>query len=236
MEQLIADIIETLNSFADPKRIEFAKNSYPTKMQVIGVTNPNLKIVLKELKNITKSNSIDEKYKIAQMLVETDIFECQQLAHEFIGNDKKNIKYITREYLNTFNKNMDNWVSVDYYGALFIGYAWREHIIETSDVKCFLNSDDFWIRRIAVVATVALNQKARGGKGDVSRTLEICELVVDDHEDMINKALSWALRELAKINTEPVHKFLIKHQNKLHKRVLREVNNKLNFGVKNLKE
>lgn len=232
MKHLIADIIESLNSLSDPKRIEFAKKSYPTKMEVIGVTNPNLKIVLKELKVQTKSFSIDEKYEIAKQLVDANIFECQQLAHEFIGNDKKNIKAINRDYLNYFFKNMDNWVSVDYYGALFVGYAWRENIIATDDIKWFLKSDDFWIRRIAVVATVALNQKARGGKGDIARTIEICTLVVDDHADMMNKALSWALRELAKIYPEPVIEFMEKHKNRLHKRVIREVNNKLNFGVK----
>lgn len=48
MKQLINDIIDSLNSFTDEKRIEFAKKSYPTKMKVVGVTNPNIKTVLKE--------------------------------------------------------------------------------------------------------------------------------------------------------------------------------------------
>lgn len=55
MKGLIKDIKESLEGFADDKRIEFAKTSYPTKMQVIGVTVPNLKLVLKELCKQTKS-------------------------------------------------------------------------------------------------------------------------------------------------------------------------------------
>lgn len=77
----------------------------------------------------------------------------------------------------------------------------EENLISTEKVKGYLTSNDFWIRRIAVVATVSLNQKARGGHGDSKRTVEICRLVVDDHNDMIVKALSWALRELAKSTT-----------------------------------
>ena len=95
-----------------------------------------------------------------------------------------------------------------------------------------MKSDDFWIRRIAIVATVSLNQKARGGKGDVKRTLEICKIAVADHEDMINKALSWALRELTKIDKEPVKEFIEKYKDELHPRVIREVNNKLKTGTK----
>lgn len=48
MRQLIKDIRESLDEFADEKRIEYANKSYPTKMHIIGVTVPNLKIVLKE--------------------------------------------------------------------------------------------------------------------------------------------------------------------------------------------
>ena len=84
-----------------------------------------------------------------------------------------------------------------------------------------------------MVATVALNQKARGGLGDSKRTLEICKLVVDDHQEMIVKALSWALRELAKIDKEPVIEFVKENENRLHKKVLREVKNKLETGLKN---
>jgi 3-methyladenine DNA glycosylase AlkD len=50
---------------------------------------------------------------------------------------------------------------------------------------------------------------------------------------MIVKALSWALRELAKIDKEPVIEFISEYKDRLHKKVLREVNNKLETGLKN---
>jgi len=84
-----------------------------------------------------------------------------------------------------------------------------------------------------VVSTVALNLKSRGGKGDTSRTIEICEQVVDDHHDMIQKALSWALRELSKRDREAVLDFMERNMNRLASRVVREVNHKLEFGTKN---
>jgi 3-methyladenine DNA glycosylase AlkD len=78
-----------------------------------------------------------------------------------------------------------------------------------------------------------LNNKARGGQGDAMRTLAICNLVVDDREDMVVKALSWSLRELAKRDRRSVKKFLDEKQTHLARRVVREVNNKLNTGLKN---
>lgn len=57
--------------------------------------------------------------------------------------------------------------------------------------------------------------------------------MVDDHQDMIIKALSWALRELAKVEKDPVKKFVDQYKERLHKKVLREVTHKLEVGTKN---
>jgi 3-methyladenine DNA glycosylase AlkD len=233
MENLIKDIKQALEELADDKRIEFAKKSYPTKMHVIGVTVPNLKIILKELKKQTKTYNTEEKLDLIKRLVDQDIFELQQIAFEYLQSQKNLYKSLTENYIESIEKNLDNWVSVDYFGAIVLGCAWRENFVSTEKVKNYLKSDNYWIRRIAIVATVSLNQKARDGRGDSKRTLEICKLVVDDHQEMIIKALSWALRELAKIDKEPVINFVNEYENRLHKKVLREVKNKLETGLKN---
>ena len=232
MKQLIDDIRSSLDSFSDKKRVEYAHKSFPTKMHVIGVTVPHLKIVLKELKVQTKSFSTEQKWIVIKLLINENVFELQQLAFEYIQSDKMVRSSITENDIHAMEKNMDNWLSVDYFGTFVVGYAWRENLISTEKVKNYLASDDFWIRRIAVVATISLNQKARGGTGDSKRTLDICRLVVSDHNEMIIKALSWALRELVKVDKKPVIDFIEKHEAKLSKKVLKEVKNKLEFGKK----
>jgi len=114
-----------------------------------------------------------------------------------------------------------------------LGYAWRVGVVSTNHIKRIYNSENFWLRRIALVSTVALNQKARGGTGDAPKTIEICKLAVNDHQDMINKAMSWVLRELAKVDKEPVRLFLEEFREQLNKRVIREVTKKLETGRKN---
>ena len=95
------------------------------------------------------------------------------------------------------------------------------------------HSKDRWWRRAAVVSTVPLNTKARGGSGDAARTLKICETLIADRDDMVVKAMSWALRALATRDPKAVRRFLRTHGNALAPRVVREVNNKLNTGLKN---
>jgi 3-methyladenine DNA glycosylase AlkD len=50
---------------------------------------------------------------------------------------------------------------------------------------------------------------------------------------MVVKALSWALREVAKKHPGEAQRFLARHQGALAPRVTREVQNKIDTGLKN---
>jgi len=58
-------------------------------------------------------------------------------------------------------------------------------------------------------------------------------MLMTDRDDMVVKALSWALRELAKRDPKSVQEFLHDHKDVLAPRVFREVSNKLTTGLKN---
>jgi DNA alkylation repair enzyme len=119
------------------------------------------------------------------------------------------------------------------FACYIAGPAWRGDRIPHSVIREWARSPDWCRRRAALVSTVPLNSRAQGGTGDTKRTLDICNLLVADRHDLVVKALSWALRELAKREPEAVRIFLSDHREKLAARVVREVNNKLATGLKN---
>jgi 3-methyladenine DNA glycosylase AlkD len=67
----------------------------------------------------------------------------------------------------------------------------------------------------------------------VARTIEVCRMLAGDHDDMVVKALSWALRELVQHDPDAVQQFLDGYDDLLAARVKREVRNKLKTGLKN---
>jgi 3-methyladenine DNA glycosylase AlkD len=210
-----------------------ARKNHPTAMMIIGVTVPNIKTVLKQLKTTIKDWNAPKKINLCIQLVNMHILECQHIAYELIGNDKQVLQGLTPTNVKQLAKNLDNWVSVDTYSVCVLGKAWREHTIPTDYLIALTRSDDVWKRRTAVVSTVSLNLTSQGGYGDADRTLKICELLVEDHADMVVKAMSWALRELSKKKYKETVHFLNKHKRKLHKKVVRELENKLTKGTKN---
>jgi 3-methyladenine DNA glycosylase AlkD len=154
------------------------------------------------------------------------------LGYEIINQHKPTPKSITIREIEALGEGMASWEEVDSFGVLLSGAAWLHGAISDADVKRWAKSKDLWWRRAALVSTVVLNAKSRGGKGDTKRTLMICEMLASDREDMIVKAMSWALRSLALWDAKAVRGFLAEHDEELAARVKREVNNKLRTGLK----
>jgi 3-methyladenine DNA glycosylase AlkD len=155
------------------------------------------------------------------------------LGCEVMRHHKPAMEAIGIKDVEAFGEGMASWDEVDGFGVLLAGAAWLDGRIGDADVKRWARSDDFWWRRAALVSTVVLNAKSRGGKGDTKRTLMIAEMLADDHEDMVLKAMSWALRSLVPWDAAAVRGFLAEHQNELAARVKREVLHKLRTGLKN---
>jgi 3-methyladenine DNA glycosylase AlkD len=127
---------------------------------------------------------------------------------------------------------LDDWGSIDLFGVTVVGQAWRTKLVSDGKIHSWTKSPDRWRRRLALVATVPLNSKARGGAGDPVRTLRVCSLLLDDRDNMVVKALSWALRELAKHDPAVVKDFIELEEDRIAALVKREVRNKLTTGKK----
>jgi 3-methyladenine DNA glycosylase AlkD len=130
-------------------------------------------------------------------------------------------------------QGIDSWGSVDGFARLISGPAWLHGQVPDELIHKWAHSEDRWWRRAALVSTVALNVRSHGGYGDVPRTLAVCRLLLDDRDDMVVKAMSWALRGLVVHDPDAVWAFLAEYDDRLAARAKREVRNKLTTGLKN---
>ena len=169
----------------------------------------------------------------ALRLMESSGIEHRFVAYELVCKHPAALASVGARELERFGRGINNWGSVDMFACYLSGPAWREYQVPDKLIESWACSKDRWCRRAALVSTVPLNSKARGGRGDTARTLEICRMLIDDCDDMVVKALSWALRELSKRNPEAAELFVNEHQSVLAARVVREVRNKLSTGLKN---
>jgi len=158
------------------------------------------------------------------------------VAYELIRDHKDTFQHIGKGELEELSRGINSWWTVDSFARTLAGPAWLRGQISDKLIIKWARSKDRWWRRAALVSTVALNIRSKGGQGDVPRTLSICRLLVDDHDDMVVKAMSWALRELVVHDSRAVERFMKKHEKVLAARIKYEVRNKLNTGLKNPKQ
>jgi 3-methyladenine DNA glycosylase AlkD len=161
--------------------------------------------------------------------------QMRWFGYELVRYHKGAFESLGAAELEALGRGMSSWNEVDEFGRVLSGPAWLRGQIPDSLIHRWADAADFWWRRAALVSTVALNMRSHGGPGDVPRTLEVCRRLVDDREDMVVKAMSWALRELIVHDAEAVKAFLQQYESRLAARVLREVRNKLKTGLKNPK-
>src|SRR6266704_2771857 len=160
-------------------------------------------------------------------------FEYRFVAYELVSYHKAALRSLGEKELELFGQGIDSWEDVDTFACYLAGPAWREHQVPDELIHRWARSEDRWWRRCSLVCTVALNNKARGGSGDTTRTLWVCRILVSDRDDMVVKAMSWSLRELSRRDPDAVRAFLLEHKGMLARRVEREVNTRLTTGLKN---
>ena len=192
---------------------------------------PNIRAVRRQYSREIRGCRPEFALDLAFRLIGTN--RLRWVGYELVRFHKATFETLTEADIERIGQGIDSWQSVDAFGCTLSGPAWGAGLISNSAVHRWAASEDVWWRRAALVSTVGLNTRARGGAGDTARTLAVCRLLVDDPEDMVQKAMSWALRSLVVHDKESVSDFLYDHDDALAARVKREVRNKIETGLKN---
>jgi 3-methyladenine DNA glycosylase AlkD len=222
-----------LRALTDPERQRVTQGYFPTSMEILGVSAPKMRGVLRRLLEDLKGEPSERVLEMAWLLREPGTHEGRQISFELLEKRKDARNLLKRNDVRKLGKGNDNWASVDAFSVYVSGPAWREGQISDKEVLSWTRSGNLWWRRTALVSTVALNLKSRGGTGDSPRTLMICRELVRDSEAMVAKGLSWALRALIAVDRSGVVGFLEEHEGYLPSLVKREVRTKLKTGKKN---
>jgi 3-methyladenine DNA glycosylase AlkD len=176
--------------------------------------------------------SDDDVLELASRLYELNEHRYMWAGNIIIRRHPTALRRVRWRFLEPIGNLTDDWGKVDIF-AWLAGPAWRAGQLSDARVMRWTRSKNRWWRRAALVCTVQLNRRTLCGTGDTPRTLAVCEVLAGDRDDMVVKALSWALRDLIARDREAVERFLQKHEGQLPALVKREVLSKLTTGRKN---
>ena len=193
---------------------------------------PSVRAVRRRYSTALQSESPAVVLRFARELAAARDWPSRVVGWETLASHEGAMRLLDDDVAEEMAEGLADWASIDLYGVTVLGQAWREGTVSDATILTWSRSADRWRRRLALVATVPLNARARGGSGDVTRTLRVCRALLDDRDDMVVKGMSWALRELSKQHRSAVTEFMSREKDRLAPRVRREVMNKLQTGLK----
>ncbi len=200
-----------------------------------GAATAELREVRREFTHRLKDAAPHVVLELANLLIDVPQTSYRFIAYELIHHHPAALSHLNAWQLEQLGRGIASWGAVDCFAVFLSGPVWRDRHVPNSLIHGWARSADRWWRRAALVSTVPLNSKSQGGTGDTYRTLQVCRLLERDRDPMVTKAMSLALRELAKRDPRAVRDYLAARKDALPAIVLREVTNKLKTGVKNPK-
>ena len=193
-------------------------------------TTPTVRAIRREFSRRIASAAPESVIQLALHLLDADSDLLRFFSYEIVSYHKLAFEQLTTDDLLKLGRGLNSWSSVDCFAMYLSGPIWASGRLSDKTIATWAHSDNRWLRRTALVSTVALGR--RGNPEDLRRVAQICTLLAADRDDMVVKALSWALREVAKKHPKEARAFLTAHKHALAARVIREVNNKLMTGLK----
>ena len=135
------------------------------------------------------------------------------LIRKYSEGRSKERERIFKAYLK-HTRFINNWDLVDLSAPNIAGAFLLDK--DTAVLYRLAKSDLLWERRIAILATFAFLKNKR-----LRETIEIAEILLSDKQELIYKAVGWALRELGKRDLLKEEEFLQKHYSVMPRTMLR---------------
>ena len=186
------------------------KGEYGEGDRFLGIRVPVLRQQIKHFREV----ALDEVLKLlTSKYHEERLFALLLLVDRFKRGNGEARSLIYRQYLN-HTRYINNWDLVDSSADKIVGAYLEQR--SRRPLYRLAKSTSLWERRIAIMATLHFIRQH-----DFEDTLALCELLLDDEEDLIHKATGWMLRETGKRDIKAEKAFLDRYHRRMPRTMLR---------------
>lgn len=213
----LADIRQAFRQLSDPQRAKHSQRFFRTGPGeygegdlFLGITVPLIRKTVKQCTALTTQENLELLHSPYH---EERLLALLVLVAKFQQGDAKQQKTIYNLYLK-HKKYINSWDLVDLSAPNIVGNYLLA--LDKSVLYKLAKSKRLWDRRIAIMATLALIKQHQ-----FDDTLNIAELLLQDKEDLIHKAVGWMLREVGNRDLAVEEAFLQQHYQVMPRTMLR---------------
>ena len=214
---MLNKIKEDLQKLENPEKAKILSRFFKTGKGEYAEGDIFLGIIVPEQRKLSKKY-IDLTLNDLEKLLESKVHEYRLtalfiLVHKYEKANKITKKKIFDFYLSN-TKYINNWDLIDLSSHKILGDFLYE---KNKDILYKLaKSSSLWERRISIISTYYFIRK-----NNFEDTLNISKLLLNDKEDLIQKAVGWMLREVGKKDKKILLQFISKNYHKIPRTTLR---------------
>jgi 3-methyladenine DNA glycosylase AlkD len=150
--------------------------------------------------------SVDEAMAFADILIRDPVLEVKSVGIEVVARYRRDFtpRLLPRWKRWLAGNHSANWATTDAICGMLIGPLVVAHPELGARLRVWAGDPNLWVRRASIVGLIA---RARRG-GSLDLVYAIARRLHPDREDLIHKAVGWALREAGKTDMPRLERYL----------------------------
>lgn len=217
MKISVKEVRRNLKEFSDSAIAQHAQRFFKTGRGEYGEGDKFLGIRVPVIRKLVRKYlglPVDEVLVLLMSSFhEERLFALLMLVQMFSRGSDKEKREIYELYLSN-TKYINNWDLVDSSASYIVGGYLQDK--DKQRIYEMARSENLWDRRISIMSTFYMIKC-----NDFSDALKISEILKNDREDLIHKAVGWMLREIGKRDSAAEEEFLRKDYKKMPRTMLR---------------
>lgn len=221
---LLQEVRARLKARAEPAYREQLATTIGTRDGVIGVRVPAIRAALAEILAEHRDLTADDAIALMDHAARSAVREELLIATFMLAKLQRKLAPAVLDDIDRWIESVNNWETCDQLATNVAAPLVARDIAEIERLATWAGSDNPWLRRFSLATAAALNQK---GRKFPAETLRICELLIEDADVNVRKAVGWAIREAYDSDAKFATAFLRRHAKRMPRSVLTEASKKL---------
>ena len=218
MNNILAQIREELKANTDQQIQRSFQRFFKEQVKYYGVKTEVVGKIAKKYWKQVKTLDKQTIFNLCEELFRSDYTEEAFIVSFWLPNY---IEHLEPSDLATFRmwieRYINNWAKCDGFCNHTIGDLIQKYPESLSEVKSWAKSQNRWLKRAAAASLIVPAKK-----GDfMQEAFEICDLLLGDEDDMVQKGYGWLLKEESRKHQNEVFDYVVKNRKGMPRTALR---------------
>ncbi len=220
--RILNQVRQDLESNADDAFKKSNQRFFKEKITCYGIRTLIVRRIAKRYFEQIKQLDKKQIFVLSQELLKSGYSEEATIAIQWVSGLADRFELVDFATFATWlNKYIDNWGKTDDFCLHIIQPMMVKYPQVIADVKSWAHSGNMWLRRASAVSFITTAKGFYVTKHDLNDIFEVAQILLQDKEDLVQKAYGWMLKAASVNHQQEVFEFVIKHKDKIPRTALR---------------